>query len=212
MKLKPILWRTISVDVSKIKPTPNNFKLKTEEGTARFNTSVEKYGLAGTVILNKDFTLIDGNTRWEKAKDKKLKKIDASMPDRQLTKKEFTEFAAMYDFARAGEVDIDRIKNELGTSEEFFQLWNVTLPKESIVKLEEMEANEGKINPTQAKTKNDYKETELSRITLLFNKDEYQEYIQIAESLYARFKVDNITDLSIAVARFVKKNLNGKIK
>jgi len=127
MKKQTIKWKNVEVLVSLIKPTPNNFKLKTEDGTARFKTSVNEYGLAGAVILNADYTLIDGNTRVEKAKELGHKKIWASMPDRKLSAKEFTEFAAMYDMARAGEVDVLRIKEELGDTASFFKKWGFEL-------------------------------------------------------------------------------------
>lgn len=203
---KAIKWKSIEVEVSKIKPTPNNFKLKTEEGLSRFKHSVEKFGLAGTVILNADYTLIDGNTRVEKAREKGMKKIYASMPDRMLRPKEFEEFAAMYDFARAGEVDVLRIKQELGTSDQFFKNWGMPIPEKALNKLAELEANEKIINPTaNRKIAEESKEIPTSRITLLFTKEEAEEYIKLAESLYSRFKVDNVTDLSIKVLRFIKK-------
>lgn len=206
-QLKLIKWKTIQVEVSKIKPTPNNFKLKTEDGTARFNTSIAKYGLAGAVILNADYTLIDGNTRWEKAKELKQKKIDASMPDRKLTPKEFNEFSALYDLARAGEVDTLRIMEELGTTKDFFKTWGFELPEKALSKLAELEKNEKVVNPTSARTIPEAaKEIPTSRITLLFLEDEAREFISIAESLYSRFKVDNITDLSLKVLRHVKKS------
>lgn len=209
--MKPITWKTIRIEVTKIKPTPNNFKLKTEDGTARFRNSVEKFGLAGTVILNLDYTLIDGNTRWEKAKEKKLKHIDASIPSRKLTPKEFNEFSAMYDMARAGEVDVLRIKEELGTTDQFFKDWGFELPKQALAKLAEMEKNQSVINPTAARTiKEEAKEIPTSRITLLFTKDEAAEFLRLAEGLYTKFKTDNVTDLSLALVRFVSKSLKLK--
>lgn len=206
--MKPITWKTVSVDVKKIKPTPNNFKLKTEEGLLRFRTSVKKFGLAGTVILNTDFTLIDGNTRWEKAKEQGLKKIDASVPSRKLTPKEFNEFSAMYDAARAGEVDVLRIKEELGTTASFFKDWGFELPKTALSKLAEMEKTEGVVNPTASREiKEESQAIETSRITLIFRPEESAEYLRLAESLYSKFKVDNITDLSLKALRYVKKNM-----
>lgn len=207
MKTKTQLnWKVVQVAISKIKPTPNNFKLKTEEGLSRFKHSVEKFGLAGSVIINTDFTLIDGNTRLEKAKELNHKKIWAAMPDRKLTPKEFNEFSAMYDMAKAGEVDLDRIKNELGTHEQFFKDWGLELPKEAINKLTEMELNEANIKPRTAKEVQISESNQLARITLLFDKAQAEEYLRIAESLYAKFKVDNITDLSLAALRFIKKS------
>lgn len=206
MKKLTITWKTRSVDVSKIKPTPNNFKLRTEVGMGRFRHSLEKYGLAGAVILNSDFTLIDGNTRVEEARERKIKKLDASMPNRKLTPKEFNEFAAMYDFARAGEVDVLRIQEELGSSRDFFKSWGMEMPEQALSKLAEMEKNEKVINPTQAKKVDDKAiEIATSRIALLFTKEEADEYIRLSESLYSRFKVDNVTDLALKIIRYVKK-------
>lgn len=207
MKKQTVQWSVVKVDISKIKPTPNNFKLKTEDGTARFKTSVDSYGLAGAVILNADYTLIDGNTRVEKAKEMGIKKIDASMPNRKLTPKEFTEFAAMYDMARAGEVDVLRIKEELGDTASFFKRWGFEMPKASLNKLAELEKNESVINPTQAANKQKEAAIETSRITLLFTPPEAKEFIQLAEGLYKHFKVDNVTDLSLKALRHLKKNL-----
>lgn len=203
---KQIKWKTILVEVSKIKPTPNNYKIKTEDGSARFDTSIESYGLAGVVILNADYTLIDGNTRVDKAKKMGLKKIEASMPDRKLTPKEFTEFAAMYDMARAGEVDIKRIKDELGTADSFFKKWGMEIPKASLEKLKEFEAQEAQIK-ANAKTpdKQKKKEDEMRQLTLVYTSDQADELINIAESMYSRLKVDNLSDAILKVLKEAKK-------
>jgi hypothetical protein len=208
MKKPQIQWSVIKIDIAKIKPTPNNFKLKTEDGTARFKTSVDSYGLAGAVILNADYTLIDGNTRVEKAKEMGIKKIDASIPNRKLTPKEFSEFSAMYDMARAGEVDVLRIKEELGDTAAFFKKWGFDMPQVALAKLAEMEKNEKVINPTAArKIADEAKEIETARITLLFTPPEAEEYIKLCESVYKQFKTDNVTDLSLKVMRYVRKSI-----
>ncbi len=198
MKKNTIQWSVVKVDVAKIKPTPNNFKLKTEDGTSRFRTSVDNYGLAGAVILNADYTLIDGNTRVEKAKEMGIKKIDASMPNRKLSAKEFTEFAAMYDMARAGEVDVLRIKEELGTTDSFYKRWGFELPATALSKLAELEKAEKVINPTKMRETPEVVET--ARITLLFTPEEAEEYLRLSEKLYKHFKVDNVTDLAVIIA------------
>lgn len=201
---KQIKWKAVEVLISKIKPTPNNFKLKTEDGLARFKHSVESYGLAGVVILNTDYTLIDGNTRVEKAKELGEKKIWASIPDRKLTPKEFTEFAAMYDFAKAGEVDIERIKDELGTTESFFKSWGVDIPMKAQEKLKELEQQ--KI-VSRVKKEEQFKELNYRPITLSFTNAESDEYIKLAESLYKHFQTDNVTDLSLKLIKYVRKQI-----
>jgi hypothetical protein len=204
--MKRIKWKAIEVSIDKIKPTPNNFKLKTEDGSARFNTSIDEYGLAGTVVVNTDYTLIDGNTRLDKAKEMKDKKIWISIPDRKLTPKEYKEFAALYDHARAGEVDLLRIKEELGTTSSFFKKWGMDMPEAALNKLAEMEKNERVVNPTSARKIADaQKEVKTRPISLLFTPDQSDEYIKICESLYKFFKVDNVTDCSLKIAKHVRK-------
>jgi hypothetical protein len=204
--MKKIKWKNAVIEVSKIKPTPNNYKLKTEDGTNRLAHSIDKYGMAGQVILNADFTLINGNSRWELAKRKKEKTLNCSIPNRLLTKKEFTEFSALFDAAVAGEVDMLRIKEELGTSASFFKEWGFDMPKQTLSKLAEIEANEKVINPTASrKIDEKAKEIALSPISLLFTRDESKKYIEIAESLYKKYKVDNVTDLSMKLMLQAKK-------
>lgn len=206
MKKSNIEWRSRQVLVSVIKPTPNNFKLRTEEGLSRFKTSVKNFGRAGTVILNYDFTLIDGNTRWEGAKEANEKRIWASLPSRQLTPKEFREMSALFDLARAGEVDVLRIKEELGVTKDFFKQWGFDMPTTALNKLAELEANEAVVNPTASrKIAEAAKEIALRPIQLLFKSEEAAEYIKLAESMYVKFKTDNVTDLSLKVMRAIKK-------
>lgn len=205
MAKKPnITWKVIEVPISKIKPTPGNFKLKTEDGSARFKTSVENYGLAGSVIINTDYTLIDGNTRLEKAKEMGMKKIFASMPSRKLTAKEFTEFAAMYDMARAGEVDIKRIKDELGTTEAFFKKWGIEMPKVALNKLAELELQEKVINPTK-KRDTSIQVAATRQLTLIYTAEEADRLIALAESLYPKLKVDNLSDAVLKLFTNAKK-------
>ena len=108
--MKAITWSSKLVQVSTSKPTPTNYKIKTDLGKERLALSLKKFGLAGTVVLNTDFTLIDGNSRLEEAKKEKQKTIWASFPNRKLSPAEFKEMSALFDFAKAGEVDVDRIQ------------------------------------------------------------------------------------------------------
>lgn len=194
--MKPIKWKTVDLDPKQLKPTPNNYKLKTEEGLAQFDHSVKKYGRAGAVICNKDLTLINGNTNWERALKDKEKRISVSIPDRQLTPKEFREFAAMFDAIRAGEVDILRIKQELGTTASFFKEWGMEMPGTALNKLAELEKADGKIVANVAKGKEMKKSAiELRPVTLLFTSEQATKFLARAESIYTLHKTDNVTDL-----------------
>lgn len=209
IKKPKFTWKTIRIPIGKIKPTPNNFKLKTDEGQAQFNTSVDKFGRAGAVIVNAknsdgSYYLINGNTNIEKAKQLGEKAVDASVPNRKLTPKEFEEFAAMFDAIRAGEVDIFRIKAELGKTSDFYNTWGWTPPEKMIKNLMELEKAEIKARPN---SKKEVKIEVITKpITLLFTAEENAEFIQGGEGMYARFKVDNITDLALKIMRYVKKH------
>jgi hypothetical protein len=110
----------------------------------------------------------------------------------------------MFDAIRAGEVDIFRIKEELGTTSDFFKTWGWTPPEKVLKNLAELEKAEIKARPNGKKEVKP--EATTKPLTLLFRAEENAEYIQTGESMYARFKVDNITDLSFKIMRYVKKH------
>lgn len=198
-------WKVIIVPINKIKPTPDNFKLSNEIGTSRFNTSVNKFGLAGVVICNKDLTLIDGNNRWKKAIANKEKTIQVSVPDRQLSAKEFSEFSKVYDLAKAGDVDMLRITQDKGTTKDFFKTWGVEMPEQALKKLRQMEEDEKEIKQRiNAKDKSAIEVVGTRPVTLLFTPAEAEQYLAIAESLYKKYKTDNITDLALKLMKAAK--------
>lgn len=203
--MKTIHWKSVEVELSKIKPTPSNYKIKTDEGLARFQHSATTYGIAGTVILNLDYTLIDGNTRFEDAKSKGYKKINASIPSRLLTPKEFKEFAAMYDYARAGEVDLMRIKKEIGTTKSFFKEWGLGDIPGVMENLAALDKADGKIVAAKAGVQKPDNQVVTRPVTLLFTSNENETFIAKAEALYSKYKVDNVTDLVYKI--FTKKGL-----
>lgn len=130
-----ITWKSIVVDVAKIKPTPTNYKIRTALGYERLKTSLKKFGLAGTVVCNTDLTLIDGNSRLEQEKEKGTKRMTVSVPSRKLSPQEFKEMSAMFDFAKAGTVDEERIEGDLGETKDFYEKWNLTIPKRFLDKI-----------------------------------------------------------------------------
>lgn len=131
--MKQITWYAKEVNTASIDPTPINYKIKTELGLARFRASVKSFGRAGTVVCNPSdkpgrYNLIDGNTRWEDAVANKERRIWVSLPSRKLSPKEFKEMSAMFDFAKAGEVDMDRIKGDIGSHKDFYDKYGLEVP------------------------------------------------------------------------------------
>ena len=125
---KQITWTPRLVNVSEIKPTEKNYKIKTKLGVERLRESLKSFGMAGTTVVNTDMMLIDGNSRLEEAIERGEKKMWVSMPDRKLSASEFSEMSAMFDFAKAGEVDMERIEGDLGTTKDFFDKYRLSVP------------------------------------------------------------------------------------
>lgn len=193
--MKQITWSPKLVDIKNIKPTPNNYKIKTDLGKERLQQSLKMFGLAGTVVCNTDLSLIDGNSRVEEAKERGEKKIWVSMPNRKLTPKEYQEMAAMYDFAKAGEVDMERIEKELGTKEEFFKKWALEVPMhllEGMGKGAPVVAGKGK--KTEVIDEAPLPVSDIKLVQLFFSAKQAVEFRKWEEKLLKKFKVDNTTD------------------
>jgi len=198
--MKAITWKSKVVPVAKIKPTPTNYKIKNALGQERLKTSLAKFGLAGTVVCNTDFTLIDGNSRLEQVKAKGQKNIEVSIPNRKLTPQEFKEMSAMFDFAKAGEVDLERIQGDLGTKADFYKQWDLQVPMHLLEKLgsKSKVGNNGNSAPgLQYPEEGEGKEliTSDSRmVQLFFNVKQEVEFRKIEEKLMKKFKTSNTTD------------------
>lgn len=133
-KKQPIVWKSKKVLKSLIDPTPTNYKIKSDVGKERLRESVDRFGLAGNAICDYHpskkgrYVLIDGNSRLDDPSVRKLKWLWISVPSRKLTDNEFREMSAMFDFAKAGDVDVERIEQDLGTSKDFFDRWGMLVP------------------------------------------------------------------------------------
>jgi DNA modification methylase len=160
-----IKWKSKLVRVADIDPTPKNYKIANALGKERLQLSLKKFGLAGNVVLNYGtkgrWVLIDGNSRLIEAKAGKEKMIWASIPNKPLNAKEFKEMSAMFDYAKAGDVDEDAIKQDLGTSKDFFNQWGMQVPASMLDKLganakavmEEKVEKESKVESVNLRTK-----------------------------------------------------------
>jgi hypothetical protein len=121
--MKPIIWEPKKVKVEDLVENPDNPKIINERGKKRLQHSLSKFGLAGTLIVNKDLTLIDGHSRKLDLQAKGIKEVWVTVPDRQLTDKEYKELNAVYDLAKAGEVDTMTIEAML--EDEVLDEWDL---------------------------------------------------------------------------------------
>jgi len=109
---QPIKWQLLPIKVKDIKLNPNNPKIPNDAGMERLRKSLEKFGHIYDGIANTDLSLIDGHSRIAQ-----LKPTDTAMlflPNRKLTKKEYTELSSVFDIAVAGDPDFEIIIESLG--------------------------------------------------------------------------------------------------
>lgn len=199
---KRIKWKSVEALVQHIQPTEKNYKIKSDLGRERLQHSLETYGVAGNVVCNwvgkvgdrTKLMLIDGNSRLEEAKTYTEKKIWVSVPDRKLSPAEFKEFSAMFDFAKAGEVDMERIQGDLGTKEDFYKKWGIQVPMDLLNKM-------GKNAPAMKKL--EYPEegkgaapevSDIKMVQLFFSDKQEAEFRKYEDKLKKKWKLTNTTE------------------
>lgn len=125
---KQITWEPKKVKVKDLIDNPKNPKILNEKGRSRLQKTLAKYGLAGTIICNTDLTIIDGHSRRKELEDGGQQEVWVSVPSRKLTDKEYKEFNAVIDLARAGDPDTMMIEEIIG--EEAMDEWDIQTSKE----------------------------------------------------------------------------------
>jgi hypothetical protein len=211
-----ITWSSKEVNVSDVLPTPNNYKIKTELGKQLLQTSLNRFGLAGTAVVNPQlvkgkptgkYILIDGNSRREEAIENQKKKMWVSVPDKPLGKDDFEEMAAMFDYAVAGNVDLDRIKKDKGNTSDFYNRWGMEVPMALLEKMGnntdvsklQYPGSKGKKAEEAAPTERDIK-----MVNLFFSTKEEEEFRKIEEKLAKRFKTNDTTSTVFKALKSIK--------
>lgn len=229
-KIAPIKWKTKEVNVSEVAFTPNNYKIKTDLGKERLQTSLNKFGLAGTAVVNpfttaemkklgvpdlkgKKYVLIDGNSRMTEAVENGWKKITVSYPAKPLSLKDFTEMSAMFDFAKAGDVDTDRILGDIGKTDDFYAAWG--LEPSMVSRVEKMGAKaqigkdleypeEGNGAASKGKAAKAPEVSDVRMVQLFFSEKQEAEFRKMEEKGLKKFKVNNTTDFVYASLKSLK--------
>ena len=197
--MKTITWKPTTVLVSKMKPGPNQFKIKTEIGKERLRESMKRFGNAGALVLNKDLTIIDGHSRYEEAKRNKVISVVALVPDRQLTPKEYTEMNAIYDYASAGGIDMDRIKTDLGSAEDFAKQFMLDVPPATLEAL----GNGAKNVSVNKAGEKEVVKSDTRMVTIVLNTQQEEAFRAWEVVCAERFHTDNVTDTVMEALKFV---------
>lgn len=201
--MKTINWTPRRVLLSKVKPSPVNYKIKNALGAERFKQSLKQFGLAGTVVVNTDLTLIDGNSRLEEMAKRKLKHIWVSIPDRKLSPKEFSEMCAVFDYSVAGDVDIERIERDYGDHTDFLKRYGMTVSMERMSKLG-ANAKVAKF-PEKGKAGKEPEVTDIKMVQLFFTNKQEEEFRRIEEKLMRRYKTSNTTETVLKAFKTLSK-------
>lgn len=215
---KRIEWKSVRVAVDSINPTPKNYKIRTDLGKERLQQSLKAFGIAGNVVCNYAkkkgrYDLIDGNSRWEEEKDKGTKMMWISVPSRVLTPKEYQEMSAMFDFAKAGEVDTERINADLGTTKDWFDKWGIEMSFEDLEKmgskanlrdLEYPEEGKGNVAKKKGKGGEDAEMVDTKLVQLFFTDKQEAEFRKIEEKAKKKFKINNTTDVVFKAMKLLK--------
>jgi hypothetical protein len=130
-----ITWEPKLVNLSELKVNPQNPKIINDIGKKRLNKSLNKWGLAGTLLANLDMTLIDGHSRKKDLEAQGIEKVWVSFPSKLLTDEDYKVMNALFDVARAGEPDMMIIEDVF--EDELIDEWE--LNKKPKVEIKEIE-------------------------------------------------------------------------
>lgn len=184
-------WTPKLVAVNKIKPTPKNYKIKNELGAERLKTMLQDFGLAGTVVVNTDYVLIDGNSRLEEAKANGETKIWVSMPNKKLDAKQFKIMSSMFDAAKAGDVDMDSIIVDLGKGKSFLEKFKLDVPIHLLDKMGKNARVEADISYKDEEDKEP--EGQFRMVQLFLTPAEEKKFRQMEDILMKQLKTEDTT-------------------
>jgi hypothetical protein len=110
-----IKWTVESRKLSELKAYGKNPRRITEKGLNDLIKSLELFGLAEPIVVNRDDTIIGGHARVQGLKrinKGKVVKVDVYVPDRLLDEKEVRELCIRLNKNVAGQFDFEMLGNE----------------------------------------------------------------------------------------------------
>ena len=109
-----IKWTVESRKLSELKAYEKNPRRITEKGLNDLIKSLELFGLAEPIVINRDDTIVGGHARVQALKRVKGKnaKVEVYVPDRLLDEKEVQELCIRLNKNVAGQFDFEMLGNE----------------------------------------------------------------------------------------------------
>lgn len=105
-------WILKKIKIEKLKEFPKNPRSFTEQGLKDLKESIQKFGLAEPLVVNKDYIICGGHGRLKILTELGIKEVDCYMPIKELTDKEFEELNIRLNKNIAGVWDFDVLANE----------------------------------------------------------------------------------------------------
>jgi ParB-like nuclease domain len=109
-----IKWTVETRKLSELKAFEKNPRRITEKGLNDLIKSLELFGLAEPIVINRDDTIVGGHARVQALKRVKGKaaKVEVYVPDRLLDEKEVQELCVRLNKNVAGQFDFEMLGNE----------------------------------------------------------------------------------------------------
>ena len=209
--MKSITWTSKKIKIADIQKTPKNYKIKTDLGKEQLQASVKAFGLASNIVVNPlgngKYVIVDGNSRYDDCKEKGVKEVWCSLPDRKLSPKEFKEMSALFDKLRAGEVDEEGILRDLGTTKDFFETYKLQVPAHLLENLGARATPVAVEKGTASKGKAPLGEVDplgTFVIQLVFNTKQEAEFRKLEDKLSKKFKTETTAETVLKALKSIK--------
>ncbi len=109
--MKKITWKSERRKIADLNPAPYNPRQMTEKQAADLTTSIERFGLAEPIVINKNNTIIGGHQRINIIKMQRgVEEVDVMVPSRMLSDEEEHELNLRLN-KNTGEWDFDALCN-----------------------------------------------------------------------------------------------------
>ena len=112
-------WRDEYVELSKLVPYAQNPRIIKGKKFDDLKKSLDKFGLAQPIVVNKDYTIISGHARCLALREMhgETHKVRCLVPNRVLTESEVKELNMRFNKNIAGEWDFEGLANWFGIDE-----------------------------------------------------------------------------------------------
>jgi len=141
-------WQLEKRKLAELKPYEHNPRNITDKGKDNLKKSIDKFGLAEPIVINRDNTIIGGHARFFVLQERGDSECECYVPDRELSEEECKELNVRLNKNIAGEWDWDILANEFEIKD--LEEWgfddkdlSINMPDEEIVEDEAPEIEEG---------------------------------------------------------------------